>query len=312
MRVAFVVTDMTMLRYFIPLSMRLAQFAPSIEQTFFLYRGNTKYNGLHHEERYDACIKILKEFCPYALQVLESDVEYDIVFQVEVGSSLRCRKRISIQHGFDYVYKVDELKEQVHLYICSSAFVYADAFARGIPAILSPIPICMWVSDTFIKSDPNFKTALVFYPDQGDTELARQVVESLEALEFCVFVKQRRKHQPITCRGHHIFDDVWYPSEAITLPLSVDFVVGFGSSAYVDLVPMGVSYVNVDIHSKIKPWNSFVHPHVLNYSRIIEEDKVISGIEKIAMTTPRSPSISIDVEQLRIFMLQLLAWSSMQ
>lgn len=301
-RVAYVTHDLTHLRYFIPFSRCLHRCASDIEQSFFLPRGNPKYNGLRSDTNYSACQRLIAQHCPYASET-DGSGNFDIVIQVEVGAYLKCDRRISLEHGFDYAFRASELKEQVETYVCSSELTRDHASSLGVPAIISPLPVCMWdVGET--QATPS--TALLFYPDQGDADIANEVIEHLEKQGFLVFVKQRRKWQSISGGGTHLYDDVWYPSEAVVVPLASDLVIGFGSSAYVDLVPMGVTYVNIDIHHDRGPWSAFVHPIDKNYVRVTDRNLIFETLDRVTAST-RSISRSIpDAELIDAFLIGLM------
>lgn len=277
MQIAFVVDDMTMLRYYVPLSLRIYDYDCSVEQTFFLRLDNHKYNGLALLANKNRCDEILSVYCGYASVSYDSSSRYDIVFQVESGSRLECKKRISIQHGFDYVGRLDTLKSNVDLYVCSMIETAAAPAAAGINCVVPPLPISVWNVPN-ISTFNDKKTVLVFYPDQGENELAIELVNRLEARNLNVLIKQRKKHQAIAAAGKHIYDELWYPCEAIILPASTAATIGFGSSAYTDLVPLGVRYINIDIRSNEPPWNAFKHPVSSNYTRITDKESVVSKI----------------------------------
>jgi hypothetical protein len=164
----------------------------------------------------------------------------------------------------------------------------------------------MWSINEILDMQLPTKTAFVFYPDQGDVTLANDVIQSLEDIGCAVFVKQRRKHQAVSSKGTHVFDDVWYPSEAIVGPLLSDIVIAFGSTAYVDLVPVGVLYVNVDIHHDSYPWNVFKHPTATNYVRLTDASTVSDTIVQLTLGSKRVEKYVIDVAQLRDFIIQSL------
>lgn len=277
MHIAIVVDDLTALRYFVPFSRKLFEFFPEVKQSFKLMRESHKYNGMASDSNFNKCLNILERFCYYKVEIDDS-FEYDIVFQVEVGQTLKCKKRISFEHGFDYVFKTQQLKTDVDLYIVNAEYIAKNVESFGIRTIVSPMPICTWELDKLVVPDVKQKTAMIFYPDQGLNDLAKKVLEELERLNYVVFVKQRKKHQQIVIGGTHVYDNVWYPSEAVTLPSMVNVVVGFGSSAYVDLVPVGVHYINIDVKHDTSPWNTFVHPEDSNYIRVLNEDQILNAI----------------------------------
>ena len=295
------VPGLTDLRYLMPVSRLMQRYMPDVRQTFDIQRSSLKYNGLRHDDNYAACLRIVEHWAPWAS--LDVIPEYDCVIQVEVGDSLRARKRIAIQHGFDCAFLADRLRN-VDAYVCGSRMMLGFARDLGIAnTVLSPVPVPFLTLDGVT---PSTGAAFVFYPDAGDVDLASEVIDRLLSLGRRVFVKQRRKHQPIRSGGEHVYDDVWYPSEGIVGPASSDLVVGFGSSAYTDLVPIGIHYVNVDIRHNESPWSVFVHPDSQNYMRVTERDRVIATID--ACQRLMSPQLtSVGDESAISFLVELLA-----
>lgn len=303
MHVAFVVDDLTALRYFVPFSRKLFEFFPEVKQSFKPMRESHKYNGMAHDSNFNKCLDILKRFCYYAVEI-DDHFEYDIVFQVEVGRTLKCKKRISFEHGFDFIFRKQQLKAEVDVYVAYTDYIAKNIESSGIKAIVSPLPICAWELDNLVVPNIKQKTAMIFYPDQGLNDLAKKVLEELERLNYIVFVKQRKKHQQIIIGGTHIYDNIWYPSEAITLSSAVNIVIGFGSSAYVDLVPIGVRYINIDINHDSSPWNMFIHPEATNYIRVLSDDQVLNAINA-ADASPTQLNLK-NSEFIREFILKLI------
>lgn len=305
MQIAFVVDDMTMLRYYVPLSRRIHAFDASIKQSFFLRLDNHKYNGLSNLANRDRCMEILDVYCGYGNIVYDDAVEYDIVFQVESGSKLKCKKRVAIQHGFDYVGHLNDLKSNVDVYICSSKETANEPSDAGLNCVVPPLPVSVWDLQNIVSVSDK-PAVLVYYPDQGENELATQLVDCLEAANVRVIVKQRKKHQAIMSAGIHVYDEMWYPSEAIVLASTSHLTIGFGSSAYTDLVPLGIKYVNIDIRSNERPWNAFKHPDSERYIRLVDRSTVIQEIMSLDFKNSKRPINTVTDADLSSFISTLL------
>lgn len=286
MQIGYVVPDLTHLRYYIPFSRR-ASLTLEATNTFLLLRGNAKYNGLANDDNCKKCVELIKRYCPKS-KIADDQFSADLAVQVERGWNNRrdidAKRRISLSHGFDYTFQRGE-PSGVDAYLCSSDLSAQHAASFGVQNVLTtPFPVCLWSMDElFSESGVWPRSVTLFYPDVGDTDIAGSIVDSLIEKGFTVFVKQRRKHQKIRCGGTHVYDDVWYPSEAIVFPIATDVTIGFGSSAYVDLVPAGVRYINVDIHSMTSPWNSFAHFEDANYTRLTDASTAIDETIKLAV-----------------------------
>jgi hypothetical protein len=303
LQVAFVLPCLTDTRYIIPFAITMHRLLPDIQQSFSIERWSSKYNGLSHHSNFIRCVEIVQQYCPWAA-VATSDTTYDAVVQVETGASLQARKRISIQHGFDCAFLQDRLQNCDH-YICGSEMMFKFASDVGMSNCeLAPTPVPFWSADVPASSE---RAVTVFYPDVGDNELAAAVVDRLLASDFRAFVKQRKKHQQIRSAGEHVYDTLWYPPEGISLPLMSEFTVGFGSSAYTDLVPVGLNYINIDLHHASFPWNVFIHPVAPNYVRVCDRDDTLVAIETAIATMRYQRPIVASDEHIKQFLLKLVA-----
>lgn len=298
--VAYVIPALTDLRYIVPLIVT-AHELDFITQYVYIERWSSKYNGLSHQVNYDKCVEILKTYAPQ-LSLANNDFEYDFVVQVETGSSLNCRKRISIQHGFDCAFLTDRLKN-IDSYICGSEMMLDFARLHNVNCgILAPYPI-QYFSNEMLHLAKIDKSLFVFYPDSGDRNVVDDLVKHYTVKGFDVCVKQRKKHQEMTCVGNHVYDDLWYPAESVVLPSMSQLVVGFGSSAYTDLVPAGVKYVNVELHSDSYPWNVFTHPQCDNYIRVFNQTEINESIDMLLEKD--TASVKFDHDLAKQFMIQL-------
>lgn len=267
--VAYDVTDLTMLRYYTPFIKRVVQVRDDVMHVLAFDRRNTKYNGLHAEQnkaKYDVIVADLRRL-GNVRSVEQRDVVCDTFVSVEsTSSNVRHERHVAIAHGLDCVTHAKTLT-MCDAYICSP-HVAALEYVRGLPTMSPTCPMSLlthgelrdWASANIIAHSGR-STVTVFYPDRGHRQLADAVISQL-AKTCDVYVKQRRKWQDVTAVEAHriVYDDVWVPAEAIALPLATDVTLGFGSTAYIDLIEANVEYVDVDI------WCTSIRPAVTNYT----------------------------------------------
>lgn len=301
MKIVFIVQSLTDLRYLVPFSIATKRSIPDIEQTFLFSGISSKYNGLARSENDAIARQIISSHCSVSHEY-DPDVIYDVAVFVEVSDFSNCKKKISLQHGFDCVPLSKRIISDSSAYVCASEMMRIHAENQGIVnAITSPFPVAFWSFENVQYSN----CVTVFYPDLGDNELASSIIDMILDHGIDVYVKQRKKHQKIKSRGTQVYDSIWYPSECMVLPASSCFTIGFGSSAYIDLVPLGINYINVDIHSESYPWNHFVHPIADNYVRITDIDKALSEIHH-CLSTMQHVTPTVNDEQISEFIIKLL------
>lgn len=299
MDILFIIPCMSDLRYIIPFARAMKALLPEVNQFVDIQRWSAKYNGLLHNENYEKCVLLTHRYCPWFNSYDGRRVDYAVV--VETCTRPNCEKLVSIQHGFDCAFLAKDL-QCVDMYICGSRLTAEFAVQHGVPnVVVSPFPVPFWKYDDALLDDNHIT---VLYPDSGDNDLASKSVQHILDQGFNVTVKQRKKHQIIRSAGKHVYDEIWYPPEAIELPLMSRFTLAFGSTAYTDLVAAGVNYINIDIHHALWPWNVFVHPIAPCYVRVLQESDVIPAIDD-AINRFRCVKLRIDDEQLHLFLLKL-------
>lgn len=298
---AFLTPSISDLRYLIPFA-KVATRVFEGKIVFSLRRWGQKWNGLANEANFKRTLEIITSECQSSVIEVDEQHDFDTIVQVETCADLNSKKRILLSHGFDLAWLKSDINKQADAYVCSTALSTAFALKHGIDNVLcAPFPVALWDVHDVV---PNGMRVFMFYPDSGNVELASMIIEKLVGLGFDVIVKQRRKHQPIVSGGRHVYDDVWYPSESIVCPLSSRFVVGFGSTAYIDLVDAGVYYINIDVNSECDPWNVFIHPTSDNYSHVLDACDIDQAIERAINVVPKLQTFSSEsVEQ---FVIQLL------
>lgn len=290
------VPDLTTLRYFIPLAEVASE--SGREVTFIYNRNREKYNGLKN----DVNFLRFQEICAENSWLIARDDIGDSMtsnfhFTVEnVGwSRVKHDKHLSIQHGFDYVaLGSDGPPETVyiaHSKVCADDIMKRHKRESFIPS--TPISLwswekrrdfgMRWLSEKGIVG----KIVTVFYPESGQHDLVRDIVDNLESEGYSCVMKQRTKHQGMRSHGMatHVYDSLWNPSESIFLPLCSELTVGFGSTAYADLVEAGISYVNIDTN-RGSPWDDqFLYPHKKESYLSIRNDVSVSIISRLKSFT---------------------------
>lgn len=275
MKVSILAECATSLRYYLPL-LRVLESTKHDVEMFYPIDGS----GLH---KYNSIVKNLSvvsdrivRVCPdTALTPVASNknkINTDVLFTVECvprgsqGNIFQYNKKFCIQHGTDYTNFIQYADEKT-TYIAHDTF-YQDDLKNNfsVNAICPSKPIAFWdinkqldfFNPSQLKPLLEKKIAYLFYPDRGRTSLAKEVILYLSSIGYTVIVKQRRKHQAVekfnVNNVHVVYDDIWYPSEAVFFPSIADIAIGFSSAAYVDLVPAGVNYIDLalEVYSKCR------------------------------------------------------------
>ena len=293
MNVAFLCEGMTDLRYLLPLYSGLRKYREEI--IFYLYYTSSgKYNSIDlNAERFSAILGSDEFSSIKAFHAENSDpsITFDLLFTIEnisdfnirpgkenkksINKAFNYRKRFCIQHGLDYFNFASKDSD----YIVTSKCYQDDLKNRfNSNSIISEIPISFWnISDQIKLVDKTARdymkkrSAFLFYPENGYHKEVSDIVNFLIKKDYRIIIKQRRKNQGIPGLYYDhpnisiFFDDSWYPSEAVVLPAISTFAMGFGTSAYFDLIPAGIPYID------------FAFP---DYSRPIEK---YSGDESISI-----------------------------
>jgi hypothetical protein len=235
--VAFHVGDMTSLRYAVPVVKTIRRvFDVDVPITFDAR--STKYNSIdRHRRRFE-------EICAEN-DLTRIDTRHvrrvSKVFCVECVSQPDYDMRVSIQHGYDYLTLARNSDDRT-TYVFTDADHLAAGKTMGVKGVCSPIPPSIWEwSDSVTYAERRGLTIqpgiTLFYPEEGHESLFRRVYEAVRSTGQPTYVKQRRKNQSIPSDvSASYYDDVWYPSESIFLPAASTACVGFGTSAYTDLI----------------------------------------------------------------------------
>lgn len=259
MKVGFNVECMTSLRYVLPIIERVIMLCDDgslrdVDVCLVHTTHSVKYNGLGNPKNLSKYAEIVSRYAG-KISVLHCDEvpELDCFFSIEgsgLPMGLQCKKHYALQHGIDYTNGFPVRCPEGTTYIMTDQ-LYADAlqmmFPNVVNAVISPYPVAYWNASSFMTLQPDDrKSVTFFYPQSGYSTQAQQLIHALGATGYDVHVKQRRKAQPVAATGCSVtYDDVWYPSEAIVMPMMSTASAGFDTSAYVDIVPMGLPFVDV-------------------------------------------------------------------
>jgi len=285
MNVAFLCEGMTDLRYLLPLYLCLSRNRGEID--FYLYYTSSgKYNSVDLNFKRFLSILESDDFSNIKIfhaENIDSSVFFDILFTIEnisdfnirpgkenkksINASFNYRKRYCIQHGLDYLNFASSDKE----YIVTSSCYSDDLMSRfSCSSVTSEIPISFWdienqlsLINKEIKDRFSKKSVCIFYPEAGYHNEVLEIINFLIERKYSIIIKQRRKNQglPKEYFNHRdisiCFDDLWYPSESIISPAITGFTIGFGTSAYTELVPAGIKYIDVAIPDYSKPIENY-------------------------------------------------------
>ena len=273
---AFYIEDMTSLRYaisFIKTAKRLLD-----SNILLIYNDSVnshKYNSIR--SHYEKLLKICEENgveCINQREFKKNSIKVRNLFCVEnTSKDIGFDNYYSFQHGFDWtgLYK----KKRNATYIVTEQYFKNAIEDLGLQAIVSPTPVVFWdwaYHVEKIKSqslDLKTKTVTMFYPEEGSKDLFKKIHEKLKDSGYKIYIKQRKKNQLVPGEFSDIFyDDIWYPTESIFLPLISDFSVGFGTSAYTDLIHLNRNFVDLCIPDYSK---KYYKPQVSNLISITNE-----------------------------------------
>lgn len=287
---AFVVADMTSLRYAVPFIKACKRLLE--KEVVLLYgEGNGKYNSLSTWK--SRLLEIAKEN-DFMLQQVSENLRVARLFCVEnVTLGVEHQKCYSFQHGFDYT--ILHKNKSSSTYLVSENHFQKHLDSLDIKSIVQPFPVIFWdwnfnvqfaKQQEFLTDHP---TVLMFYPEEGINELFKQVYDEISRRGYKIYVKQRAKNQSMPSYIENpVYDAAWYPTESVTLPISADFCIGFGTSAYTDLIHMGRDFIDLCVPSYSK---NYYKPSAGNFHSIAED-----FFEKFCTTDTRSITMNNKID----------------
>jgi len=255
MRVCFLVQNLTSLRYFAPI-IELIRDEPDLEIIFGVVRHGIKYNRLTTDKNYNIFRKIKSSIVPKAKIIFykDSKIKCDVLFTCEGAdlNSFDFKRHYAIQHSFDYIISGRRASSKT-IYLVNSE-VYGLDFQKRHKTeyIIPPVPVAFSNINRqidFAKNHINTSKEIVFifFPEEGSIRLVRSIISYLKKKDYYVIIKQRRKNQLVPKKMGMdliVYDDIWYPSEAIFYPIIAKCVIGFGTSAYTDICEVGINFID--------------------------------------------------------------------
>jgi hypothetical protein len=246
--VDFIVYDMTHLRYFAPFTESLSRMG--FQTRWLINMSGRKYNSIGTSaDRVKLVQEIARRSGCNSCEVFGTDSSGVCAVTIETGSPgdripERYSSVISMQHGFDYTSPERVSGENVLNIMWDQIYARHHATIKsGCKYLVPRVPISFWHDQTERQSE---KLATVFYPEVGFHAEARRACLTLLSLGITPIIKQRKKNQdvPDTAGCKIVYDEIWHPSESIFYPTSSVLCVGFGTSAYTDAVPAGLTFVD--------------------------------------------------------------------
>lgn len=310
---AFYIEDMTSLRYAVPFIKTAKRLLN--EDVLLIYNDTAyphKYNSI--KNNYDRLRNVCEEneinLMTQREAVYVKRLKIKNLFCVEsTAKDIEHENYFSFQHGFDYI---GLHKNASHAtYVVTEQYFKAALEGFGLKVIVQPTPVVFWDWDYHVKEalstneHINEKVAMMFYPEEGHHDIFKNIKDHLESLGYKTYIKQRRKNQPIPAEFENTFyDHVWYPSESIFLPMLSDVCVGFGTSAYTDLVHIDRDFIDLSIPDYSK---NYYKPAKSNFASITNnfyENFCKLNLRKI--TLEEKLANPCNYEEIKSFLLQLI------
>lgn len=310
---AFYIEDMTSLRYAIPFIKTAKRLLN--EDVLLIYNDTAythKYNSI---KRYQ---KRFQEVCEdnEISSITQRDAVYikrlkiKNLFCVEnTAREIEHENYCSFQHGFDYT--------GLHKNVQHSTYIVTEKYFKdviesfGLKAIVQPTPVVFWDWDYHIKEAVltnqhiNEKIAMMFYPEEGHRDIFKQVKERLESSGYKTYIKQRLKNQQVPSEFENTFyDHAWYPSESIFLPMLSDFSVGFGTSAYTDLIHINKDFIDLSLPDYSRNYYKPERSNFISITNNFYENFCKLDLKEI--TLEEKLANPCDYEEIKRFLLQVL------
>lgn len=324
LEICFFVEDMTSLRYAIPFIKKTKElFGINVPLVYDGGKNTGKYNSiLLHSEKFKSIVE------KNGLESIDSSIhriESEKVACVENVNSVACKQTFSFQHSFDYRNLAEKNKKSTYLAIDNS---YAKEIEIiGNKVMVQPSPVVFWDGEENCLSvvrnglqkvdDKNHtkKHVTIFYPEYGGQLLVSEIAKDLHEKGYQIHIKQRKKHQAVPENFNDIakiyYDEEWYPSESCCLPSISEFCVGFGTSAYCDLVKVGINFLDANLTQDSK---TFIKPNELhvfrsnnNFRHSLEDLNSIKNwvSDKASSFVYRKPQVNF--EKIKLFLDRILA-----
>jgi hypothetical protein len=309
----FYIECMSSLRYAVPFVKTVKKlFNISIPLVYRKNKDNLKYNSIDfHEDR----LKNISE--ENDLEIIEfgsKALTCERLFTVEnVFTNVKFNSCLSFQHGFDWLTLTKKNKSAT--YLATDEHFQKQISNFGMKSLIQPIPVVFWDWEYNLKLidlcglDLDKKHATLFYPQEGHHQQFSLVYEKLKQTGYNTHIKQRKKHQGIpTNFSLNYYDEFWYPTESIFLPIASDVSIGFETSAYTDLIHINRYFIDFCITSESR---DFYKPPSSNL-RVMSQDKKqayeeFCNVKIPELTKEQKLQNPCDYEKIKIFLEQIMS-----
>ena len=316
----FLLECMTSLRYIIPLAKRVRSAKPDAKISFYA-KENRKYNCT--KRNLNTLNQILKQFKGSEFKFFDeknivTKIKTRVLFVVECvpsaeqGHVFIYDKKYCIQHGTDYENFASRADDKTTYLTTSSLYSSKinEAYNSELKTIESNLPLSLWdIKDrdhqqliTFIQQ--NFlkdyeKSMCIFYPEH---DYHKEVIDIINEFkdEYFIFIKQRVKSQRIhpsidSTKNTNIklvVDGRWYPSEAVIFPYVCDVSVGFGTTAYIDIVKSGSNFVDWPLPDYSKQYTKPLENK--NFRVVSSHEEAVSAVKDLVSDVSHKKSVNIN------------------
>lgn len=253
MTVSFLLTQMTFLRYFLPMTIEANK--RGVKSVYY-YQANAKYNN---PEKYSSYLHQLS--VKYGFELKNLNVERPregTVFMIEgCGREMLFEsvRKVSFTYMTDYSvsYKtyIDSVDEVIfpHKIFAEKYDTLSD---KNVYLGSPKYDVEIDVEETIEKYElDGVKSALVIFPKSRDLNIPnmQNIYRYLKNMGYRIIVKTRGKdHVPENLRGDYFFEDTsWFPHTSMELIDYCDVVVNFDSTAIKECIMMEKPVVNFHV-----------------------------------------------------------------
>jgi len=277
--VNFVLSEMTFMRYFIPLIIEGNR--KNISSTVFVNSNNNKYNNpLKHwsfldglAKKYDFQLKDIKEISNHS----------GIVFMIEgVGVEYlnEKHKKISLTYMVDFVPSYGKYIDKVDYVVFPSKFIaeYYGILSDKNLYLGSPKYDIQHNKQEILKKyniQQDKKLALVVFPRKRDLNKANldKIYSYLKDTGYTILVKTRGK-DPVEKKYHgdyYFVDYSWFPHDTLELLYISDVLINFGSTAIKEAALMNTPAIDFNIKpADVLRGFDFLYKH--NFCSVLQPD----------------------------------------
>jgi hypothetical protein len=254
----FAVSEMTFLRYFLPLTIEGNQ--RNIKSKYFFGASN-KYNCPFRSTNTIKKLSDKYDFECYNIGDINNHCDLTFLIEGVLNSKISNQhKKISITYMTDFIYSYKDYIDSVDYAIFPSHYI-ADCYKKISNKNLylgSPkYDYNKLNRNELLKKYnlPDKKFVLIVFPRSRDLDKINLNVlyEFLKKMKFNIIVKTRGKDYvtDLKLKGDHYYEDFsWYPHDTMDLIELSDFVVNFGSTTIKECVMLKTPIIDFDIKPK--------------------------------------------------------------